>query len=185
MKLHWESWLLRLGLLGTLAFQLITHNTAGAMVAAEGFLVSLLPIAIEKLSKTHVPRPLEFAFVLGMALQFFSESTKLFELFYYWDKIVHPTLVALTALIAVWLLLGVPQLVMFLGAAFTTKTGMRGVWNELGDLLPGWGYSLLWAALFTGIGLLVASLTGKRADWLDFSATVSAALEGRPCPSPA
>ena len=66
-------------------------------------------------------------------------------------------------LTAVWLLLGVPQLVMFLGAAFTTKTGMRGVWNEAGDLLPGWGYSLLWAALFTGIGLLVASLTGKRA----------------------
>lgn len=29
------------------------------------------------------------------------------------------------------------------------------------------------------------ALTGKRADWLDFSAMVSAALEGRPCPSPA
>ena len=28
------------------------------------------------------------------------------------------------------------------------------------------------------------ALTGKRADWLDFSAMVSAALEGRPCPSP-
>ena len=64
---------------------------------------------------------------------------------------------------AVWLLLGVPQLVMFLGAAFTTKTGMRGVWHELGDLLPGWGYSLLWAVLFASISLLVASLTGKRA----------------------
>jgi ABC-2 type transport system permease protein len=64
---------------------------------------------------------------------------------------------------AVWLLLGVPQLVMFLGAAFTTKTGMRGVWHELGDLLPGWGYSLLWAFVFAGLGLLIASLTGKRA----------------------
>jgi len=64
---------------------------------------------------------------------------------------------------AVWLLLGVPQFIMFLGAAFTTKTGMRGVWHELGDLLPGWGYSLIWAALFASIGLLIASLTGKRA----------------------
>jgi ABC-2 type transport system permease protein len=64
---------------------------------------------------------------------------------------------------AVWLLLGVPQFVMFLGAAFTTKTGMRGVWHELGDLVPGWGYTLLWAVIFTGIGLLIASLTGKRA----------------------
>jgi ABC-2 type transport system permease protein len=64
---------------------------------------------------------------------------------------------------AVWALLAGPQLVMFLGAAFTTKEGMSGVWNELGDLLPGWAYSLLWALLFTGIGLLVASLTGRRA----------------------
>jgi ABC-2 type transport system permease protein len=64
---------------------------------------------------------------------------------------------------AVWLLLGVPQLIMFLGGAFTTKTGMKGVWHELAMLLPGWGYSVLWAFIFTSISLLVASLTGKRA----------------------
>lgn len=64
---------------------------------------------------------------------------------------------------AVWLLLAVPQLVMFLAAAFTTKTGMKGVWHELGDLLPGWGYSLLWGFIFAAIGLLIASLTSKRA----------------------
>jgi len=64
---------------------------------------------------------------------------------------------------AVWALLAGPQLILFLGGAFTTKTGMSGVWNELGDLLPAWGYSVLWALVFTGIGLLIASLTGKRA----------------------
>ena len=64
---------------------------------------------------------------------------------------------------AVWLLLGVPQFIMFLSAAFTTKTGMRGVWHELGNLIPGWGYSLLWAFIFATISLLIASLTGKRA----------------------
>lgn len=64
---------------------------------------------------------------------------------------------------AVWLLLAVPQFVMFLAAAFTTKTGMKGVWHELGDLLPGWGYSLLWGFIFAAIGLLIASLTSKRA----------------------
>jgi ABC-2 type transport system permease protein len=63
----------------------------------------------------------------------------------------------------VWLILGVPQFVMFLGAAFTTKTGFDGVWTELGDLMPAWGYSLLWAVLFAAISLLIASLTGKRA----------------------
>ncbi|MEV0896213.1 ABC transporter permease [Actinoplanes sp. NPDC049802] len=64
---------------------------------------------------------------------------------------------------AIWLLLGVPQFIMFLGAAFTTKTGFKGVWNEVLDLVPGWGYSLLWALMFAGIGLLVASFTGKQA----------------------
>ncbi len=64
---------------------------------------------------------------------------------------------------ALWLLLGVPQFVMFLGAAFTTKKGMTGVWDEVRELVPGWTYSLLWALLFASIGLLVASLTGKQA----------------------
>jgi ABC-2 type transport system permease protein len=64
---------------------------------------------------------------------------------------------------AVWLLLGVPQFIMFLGAAFTTEDGMSGVWDEVGLLLPGWAYSLLWAFIFASISLLVASLTGKRA----------------------
>ncbi|MEV4660827.1 ABC transporter permease [Micromonospora echinofusca] len=64
---------------------------------------------------------------------------------------------------ALWLLLGGPQLVMFLGAAFTTGDGMRGVWNELLDLLPSLLYAGLWAAVFASVGLLVASSTGKRA----------------------
>ena len=104
--MHWESWLLRLGLLGLCGYQAATGNRDGATVAGEGVVVSLVPLLIARLSKTHMPRPLEFAYVLAMALQFASESTKLFELFTYWDKIVHPTLVALTAMIAAWLLLG-------------------------------------------------------------------------------
>jgi ABC-2 type transport system permease protein len=64
---------------------------------------------------------------------------------------------------AVWLLLGVPQFIMFLGGAFTSETGMSGVWKEFTLLAPGWAYSLLWAVVFASISLLVASLTGKRA----------------------
>jgi ABC-2 type transport system permease protein len=64
---------------------------------------------------------------------------------------------------AVWLLLGGPQTIMFLGAAFTTDKGMSGVWAEIQDVAPAYVYSLLWAVLFAGIGLLVASVTGKRA----------------------
>jgi hypothetical protein len=104
--IYWESWLLRLLLVGVLIFQLATKNTSGAIVAAEGTAVSLLPMLIWRRRRTPVPRALEFAFVFGMALQFGSESMKLFEVFYYWDKVVHPTLIVLTAMIAGWLLLG-------------------------------------------------------------------------------
>ncbi|MFF5174789.1 ABC transporter permease [Micromonospora sp. NPDC000089] len=69
----------------------------------------------------------------------------------------------LSLMTALWLLLGGPQLVMFLGAAFTTDKGMSGVWDELLDLLPGLLYAALWAVVFASIGLLIASLTGKRA----------------------
>jgi hypothetical protein len=129
MLLHWESWLLRLALLATVGYQVIDGNANGAVVAGEGSIVSLLPLAVVRLSKVHVPRPLEFAFVVGMALQFISESTKLFELFTYWDKIVHPTLIALTALIGVWLLLGYrdtfnKRIPVHLAAAFALLLGM-------------------------------------------------------------
>jgi hypothetical protein len=106
VRQHWESWFLRLALLGVATFQIATSNKDGAIVAAEGFVISLVPRLVQRLARTHVPRPLELAFVLGMALQFISESIKLFELLAYWDKIVHPTLVAMTGMIAAWLLLG-------------------------------------------------------------------------------
>jgi len=103
---HWESWLLRLVLLSVATFQVATGNKDGAIVAGEGFVVSLAPLLMQRLAGTHVPRLLELVFVFGMALQFISESTKLFELFTYWDKVVHPALVALTGMIAAWFLLG-------------------------------------------------------------------------------
>lgn len=60
------------------------------------------------------------------------------------------------------LLLGGPQLLMFVGAAFS-QDRLREVWDEFVDLLPGLAYAGLWAVLFATIGMLVASLTGKRA----------------------
>lgn len=105
-RIHWESWLLRLGLLAALTFHAVTRNREGATVAAEGFIVSLLPLLVQKLSRTHVPRALELAFVLGMTCQFASESFKLFELFTYWDKLVHSTMIALTGVVGAWLVLG-------------------------------------------------------------------------------
>jgi ABC-2 type transport system permease protein len=45
------------------------------------------------------------------------------------------------------------------GLSSRTNDGCLFTW----DLLPGWAYSLLWAVMFAGISLLIASLTGKQA----------------------
>jgi len=98
--LHWESWILRGLVLGAAIFHAASGNAAGGLVAAQGFLLSLLPPLVERLSHVHVPRVVELAFVFGTTLQYLSESLKLFGLLTYWDKIVHPALIALTASIA-------------------------------------------------------------------------------------
>ncbi|WP_341717542.1 ABC transporter permease [Micromonospora sp. FIMYZ51] len=74
----------------------------------------------------------------------------------------YPLAKLLALVTGLWLLLGAPQLVMFIGAAFTSD-GMRAVWDELLDLLPGLLYAGLWAVVFASVGLLIAALTGKRA----------------------
>ncbi|WBB54997.1 ABC transporter permease [Verrucosispora sp. WMMD573] len=74
----------------------------------------------------------------------------------------YPLAKLLALVTALFLLLGAPQLLMFLGGAFTAD-GMGAVWDELLDLLPGLLYAGLWAVVFASVGLLIASLTGKRA----------------------
>jgi ABC-2 type transport system permease protein len=63
---------------------------------------------------------------------------------------------------AVWLLLGAPQLLMFAVAAVAADGGGV-VWDEFVALLPGLLSAAVWAVVFAAIGLLIASLTGKRA----------------------
>lgn len=173
--MHVESWLLRAALLGLAAYQLATHNPSGAAVAAQGFVVALIPLAVSRFSKTHVPRPLDAAFTGGMALQYISESTKLFEVFTYWDKIVHPTLVALTALLGVWLLLGYAdahrkRIPIQFGGAFGLMLGMSvGALWEFVELASDWfgGANLqksnadtLTDIIANDIGAFVATLFG-------------------------
>lgn len=73
-------------------------------------------------------------------------------------------LVKLGALVtSVLLLLGAPQLFMFIGGAFGRDDGLSGTWNELGDLLPGLAAAAIYAVVLSSIALLVASSTGRRA----------------------
>jgi ABC-2 type transport system permease protein len=72
-------------------------------------------------------------------------------------------LAKLAALVsAVWLLLGAPQLIMFLGAAFGADD-FEGVWDEFTDLVAGLLYAGIHAVVFASLALLIASFTGKRA----------------------
>jgi len=68
--------------------------------------------------------------------------------------------IALT--LALLVLIEVPLLVLYVGTIVSAKNG-HGVWNETKALIPGLGVGLLWAVLMAAIGLVLASLTGRRA----------------------
>jgi hypothetical protein len=103
---HWLSWVLRAVLVAVLAIQLVRGNMGGAIVAAEGIVVTFIPLGISRWSGLHIPWLMEITFLVAMVLQFGSEALKLFELFTYWDKIVHPLEIFLASGIATYLLLG-------------------------------------------------------------------------------
>jgi ABC-2 type transport system permease protein len=63
---------------------------------------------------------------------------------------------------AVFLLLGGPQLIMFLGAAFSVD-GVGEFRRAVTDLLGGWIYTAIFALVMSAVALLFASFTGRRA----------------------
>jgi ABC-2 type transport system permease protein len=63
---------------------------------------------------------------------------------------------------AVFALLAGPELLMFIGGAFTLD-GMGPVWHEFVDLTRGLAVVCVYAAVFGALSLLVASLAGRRA----------------------
>jgi ABC-2 type transport system permease protein len=75
------------------------------------------------------------------------------------DDYVLAKLAALTTAVA--LVLVVPLFIMFLGGAFSA-TGIRGVWSEFTDFLPGLLNGLVYAIVLSSVTLLIASLTSRR-----------------------
>lgn len=67
---------------------------------------------------------------------------------------------ALTA--ALLILVEVPLLILYAGTIVSAKNG-HGVWTETQALIPGLGIGVLWAVLMAAIGLVLASLSGRRA----------------------
>lgn len=63
---------------------------------------------------------------------------------------------------ATFLLFAIPMLIMFLGMAFNTDSGIGGVFDELGGFAQGLIAAAIHAALLSALGLPLASLTGRR-----------------------
>ena len=68
--------------------------------------------------------------------------------------------IALT--LACLLLIEIPLLVLYVGTIASAKGGSS-VWGETKALIPGLGVGLMWAVLIAAVGLVLASLTGRRA----------------------
>jgi ABC-2 type transport system permease protein len=63
---------------------------------------------------------------------------------------------------AVFALFAIPMLIMFLGMAFNTDSGIGGVFDELGGFLVGLLAAAIHAALLSALALPIASLSGRR-----------------------
>jgi ABC-2 type transport system permease protein len=64
--------------------------------------------------------------------------------------------------LALLVLIEVPLLILYVGTIASAKN-VHGVWLETRALIPGLGVGVLWAVLMAAIGLVLASLTGRRA----------------------
>lgn len=73
---------------------------------------------------------------------------------------------ALTKLVslasAVFVLYAIPLLIMFLGMAFNTDSGIGGVFDEVGGLFEGLLAAVIHSALLAALALPLASLSGRR-----------------------
>lgn len=69
-------------------------------------------------------------------------------------------LAALTS--ATFAVFAIPMLIMFLGMAFNTDSGIGGVFDELGGLAQGLIAAVVHAALLSALALPLASLSGRR-----------------------
>ena len=74
----------------------------------------------------------------------------------------YPLAKYLALTVALLVLIEVPLLILYVGTIASAKGG-HGVWGETRALIPGLGVGLMWAVLMAAIGLVLASLTGRRA----------------------
>jgi ABC-2 type transport system permease protein len=99
-------------------------------------------------------------FIAAQAPELVSRDLRGHVLPLYFSRPIRRKYIALT--LALLLLIEVPLLVLYVGTIASAKNG-HAVWNETKALIPGLGVGLMWAVLMAAVGLVLASLTGRRA----------------------
>jgi ABC-2 type transport system permease protein len=64
---------------------------------------------------------------------------------------------------ALFALMGLPLLILYVGMSFATDKGLDGVWDQTSDFLPGLANVLVHALVLGAVGLAVASFSKRRA----------------------
>jgi ABC-2 type transport system permease protein len=78
------------------------------------------------------------------------------------ERIDYPVAKLIAFFTALLVMIEVPLLLLYLGTATQLHTGSQ-VWHETKALIPGLLLGVAWAAVLAGLGLLLASLSGRRA----------------------
>lgn len=145
-------------------------------VVGIAFAVALIAVAVRSQSKTvfisylTFPDTIEVPVLLMLAIvapELVSRELRAQVLPLYFSRPLRRTDYALAKFAALatalWLVFAGPQLLMFLGGVFSRTDGAAGAWVEFTDFAVGVAYAAIAAVVFSAIGILVASLSGRRA----------------------
>ena len=145
-------------------------------VVGIAFAVALIAVAVRSQSKTvfisylQFPDTISVPVLLMLAIvapELVSRELRAHVLPLYFSRPLRRTDYALAKFAALatalWLVFAGPQLLMFLGGVFSVSNGLTGDWVEFTDFAVGVAYAAIAAVVYSAIGILVASLSGRRA----------------------
>jgi ABC-2 type transport system permease protein len=145
-------------------------------IVGVAFAIALVAVAVRSQSKTVFISYLQFPdtvrvpvllMVAIVAPELVSRELRAQVLPLYFSRPLRRTDYALAKFAALatalWLVFAGPQLLMFLGGVFSRTDGASGAWSEFTDFARGVSYAAIAAVVFSAIGILVASLAGRRA----------------------
>jgi hypothetical protein len=172
---YWESWLARGVLAASALFALVAGPRGAGVAAALAFAVSFVPALVWRWSGQRVPRGVELAWVVAVALVGISDALALYDRIVYWGKFVHAAEGLLVAAVAAYLLIAyrdresldvhthvVALVAMFVGltfGAFWEFLAFMIDWIRNSDLQKSntdTMTDMLWNNLGAGLGTLLA-----------------------------